>query len=345
MIAWREGVFADATLYVNPGLGDAWLFVNEGSDDARTSYSHWTDLRSPPPAPTRELPFHFEPSDDRYGDKIVGPRIADADAIPTILERGDENADCARVLLHADGSFGCIPHLYHVMADGWRLDPRLDDGRLANVETGDLVVLEMGPDCVWPAEFTPDPPRAYYPFCFTPRGDEFIWSPDRTVRVPAREPILGSDWSENRHVRSLGLLPHTEDPVPEVFWLDMVAQQLVHTGHVYHLDPWRYDRFVPYTHEYNRRLLLLLSLATGRTQLVHKGCVEYVWMGGSGPRFAYSCLGRGRRARWTAVIDTERAIEFRLPPLRQLWLRQSPPIIVGIVATHAGERLVAWPII
>ncbi len=191
---WPESDTAP-NLLIHPRWAQAWIFgverVSSPRDDdpksteLRSTYVHWTDLRSPPPdGPKVVLPFllRFDPEGIEPLDRFVhGPTPKQQADVPFVL-RGNKPG-CGAVELGPDGTFHCRYDSYRTFADGWSYTHFDDEDYDAYFEarnrtTGEVQIVQAeGEDCK--VELTVmEPPRA---LVVCESAGRFIWSPSKIV--------------------------------------------------------------------------------------------------------------------------------------------------------------------
>ena len=340
MVPWRHGAFENAWMELHPGTGQVWLLVND-DEQGHTKYSHWTNLRGPPPPPTGELPVRLEVRADHIGAKVVTPPFFNPGDVPILLAVEDDETNCSLIELRSDGSSLCVPW-DRQLADGWRFHEHDYSDGLINVEDGSAIIFEGTDECSTTPRWTPHPPRAEL-YCHGLRSDRYLWSPDATVRVPHR-----SGWGTSTSTfdgRTIWHDVRTKDngPLEGLQYQDNVLQRLVRVPPGRPLVHRAFGRLVPITDDERGDHLWLLSLDSGQLDVVQSsGCHEYSSAAVTDRLFAYHCRRGGGGVAWTGLVDASTGRSWRFPALGAVWVQDEPLTLIGVATEGSRGRLLAW---
>ena len=342
VVPWRQGVFEDAFLNINAGTGQAFVFIDE-DDTSNTKYSHWTDLREPPPPPTFELPFHFAPTRERHPDKLESPPMYNPGRVPTLVWSRTAPDHCPKVELRDDGTPICVPASYEALADGWRIDPGFGEGQLVNVSTGEVVVLEGNEECSLTQDVVATPPRAMF-MCNGFGGHLYLWSPSKTARIPWFRNFETPTRSRSNHNSWVPKIPERGAAPAGSRFTDFVTQRIVETNNANPLAPKTSQDIVPYTRDEADSGLFVLDL---RSAAIHRQnhrstCTSFQPLALDDTLLIYLCLDRQSRPIWTEALDVRQQRRWKLPPLRQAWLQRDPAMLVGTHRAASKDHLLIW---
>jgi len=338
---------------VNAGHREIYLFdVNENREKngPGTKFSHWTDLRSPPP-PT-SLPFPFQPRDGDETTRRYGEYEHDLDGVARNITASIRNSwgdGCTRAEVLRDGSTRCIRRSDEILGEGWHLT-KLDEGWVAyNEERKEVQRLAFANGCGL-AESVAAPPRVR----FSCEGSSAIWSPDEVWRF--EHDALGPRGKvvyEGRHNRQLMWGWRFTDDGKDTFcttfgWIDMHGPRVWSSERYRPSSVWSSERHA-LVHPCDNEDLHAVDVEEGTIELLStaQGCASLSYWEHEGLVHAYNCEAKNQRAKWTELVDFGSRTRWRTTKIRtgsgedfqRIWIFEEPRRVVWVERRGDADRL------
>lgn len=355
-------IHRDSEVRINPGLGDGWVFQFDPANpaDARTKYAHWTDLREPPPAPDRELPFqpwdYYRSDADPYGDYLMSdPRHP----FPTnlVVRNIAAPAPCNAAEMLPSGEFRCA--FDSLFLGGWRVTQFHGKLAFVNDDTREVQWLDLLEHCgaydgVFRRagqdleDFTPFPPRLM--FGCSEEVPQVLWSPGVLEVVPRGEGAR-PQWTSNRW---LVTEPQRQDS-PDgrgspTRWLDLAHRKFFRTAPSLQYSTYEVGETMILTPRSDPNGMWVMNLENGTARRVFSApeCARIDSEFGNGRWWAVSCLDSRERMLWSEVFDGVAGLRWRLPAVdggalfSRLWMHPTARTVVGVVHVGKQDELHVW---
>lgn len=336
---------------VNAGHREIYLFdVNEDRDKngPGTKFSHWTDLRSPPP-PT-SLPFPFQPRDDDETTKRYGEYDHDRDGVARNISASIRNSwgdGCTRAEVLRDGSTRCIRPSDEILGEGWHLT-KLDEGWVAyNEDRKEIQRLAFSEGCGLSASVAA-PPRAR----FGCEDFSAVWSPERVSRWPDAElgpgrdltsghegrlMVWGKRWDGNQSLKcKVGAVA---DAVSAMAW----------TSEPLDASTIRVSSRYTVVHRCGEVAAMVLDAERGTLETLadDQRCQTIHYWTHHDAVFAFDCENASQRALWSGFVDLESRTRWTTKRItagsgnnfRYVWIVDSPLRVVWVDEDGASDRL------
>ncbi len=349
---------------VNAALGDGWVFEIDVSypKGARARYAHWTNLREPPPAPDRELPFQpWNPN--REGTGLWGDYLTPLPGfelpVLVVARTPDSSRGCASAQMLPDGSYRCAVNT-RFLGGGWRMTTRGNEIVFANDDTREVQRLDLE-QCGDATGFARDdrdidesitlyPPRVL--FGCHELGPEILWSPGRIESVDRLE---GGPPQRTANGWVVTDPRKDQDESPDghgspTRYLDLAHRKLFRTPPTFQYS----------THIAGETIILAPRSQPGSMWVLdlEKEVVSHVFSApeceyldatyGDGRWWAVTCSDRSDRMLWSEVFDGIEKKRWRLPATNgsaangRLWVNPRARVAFGIVRREDEDVLHIW---